>query len=1075
MQFRLTLLVSLIMPGLALGAISNGFKVPDGFEVSVYAGDDLAHDIFTMTTDSTGRIVVAGRGYVKVLHDTDGDGKADKATEFAKAPKSGARGMYFDGIRLFATGDNGLKVYTDSDGDGVADGEPEKIFHVAKDGEHTANGIVKGPDGWIYIMCGNDAGISHDHATVSSSPLKTNIVAGALVRVSPNGQRSEVVAHGFRNPYDVDFDARGMAFTYDADGERDHHLPWYAGSRVFDIATGMEHGWIINGWGHSWSRPESNYDNVQRVYEVGRGSPTGVKVYQHNQFPQHYRNGLFAICWSFGRVYYFPLLRSGATVQSELEIFMESATEDGFAPVDAVVGPEGDLFIAMGGRGTMGTVYKVSYAKDDSYDPIGTGVAAVVNAPQPLSSWSRAKWIPLARNIAPEEFGRVAMSLVGSRKSRLRAIEILVEVHGGVPVKLARDLVKKGEPEIATRAVWGLGRSPDSPELRRALCDFTSNTDPRIARSAWEALISLPSPLKPAEGKPDFFAGFESADRRVRAATMLAAKGAAQAVYALTPTPRRISERVRLGTAIVNGIENDPSFSSINMCLFVFSRSKDSSTRLDAIRYLQQSLGDVYLVKGTSDTHDGFVAAGVTNVPIEIQQRIIDRLAPAFPTSDKELDRETGRLLAMLTANSPGLLAKVTDLWTADSLPEDDIHYLQIAARLTEERTTYTRSQIAQALVNLQHKMIELKRTASRHWPKHVAETFVRLLERDPELGNTISIVEGFGLADHALLAQRLPYKNQKLKAAEKLLDAKIWTPELVSFVTVIKPDALFPLLRSKWDEITLRDAIVRALARNPASEDREKFLSGLHSFDNGTVSTAARALRSLAEPASSTHIGIAMKVLRRLTNDPKKKAQRAELTKLLAHWSGREIEIKEQGDLRKAYQPWFDWFSETYDQDARDLFSSADQDVDAFLERLQSVNWEAGDAEKGKAIFEERQCQQCHASQTRIGPHLNDITKRFAKADLFAAIIDPNRDISAAYIPRIYETNDGETYTGFPVYNSPAATIVQTGPSTTIRLTAKNVISERQSNTSLMPAGLLEGLTDEQLADFHAFMSTLK
>ena len=1079
MHFKRGLFFALGTASLVIGhdtdaAVSNGFKVPDGFEVSVYAGDDLAHDIFTMTTDAQGRIVVAGRGYVKVLHDTDGDGRADKATDFAKAPKSGARGMYFDGNSLFATGDNGLKVYTDADGDGVADGEPQKIFHVKSNGEHTANGIVKGPDGWIYIMCGNEAGISREHATGPGSPLKTNIVAGALVRVSPDGRQSEVVAHGFRNPYDVDFDARGMAFTYDADGERDHYLPWYAGSRIFDIATGMEHGWIINGWGHSWSRPESNYDNVQRVHEVGRGSPTGVKVYQHNQFPQHYRNGLFAICWSFGRVYFFPLLRQGATVQSEMEIFMESATDAGFAPVDAVVGPDGDLFIAMGGRGTMGTVYKVSYTKDNSCDPVGTGAAAVVNAPQPLSSWSRAKWIPMARDIDPQEFAALSKSLIGSRKSRLRAIEVLVEVHGGVPVQLARDLVEKGEPEIAARAVWGLGRSPDSPEKRRALCEFTNSKDPCIARSAWEALSTLPSPLSSGEGKPDFFAGFESSDRRVRAATVLAAKGRAHEPYALTPTPRRISERVRLGSAIVNGIKSDPQFSSFNMSLFVFSFSKDDSTRLDAIRYLQKGVGDVFLVKGTTDTHDGFVAAGVTNVPPAVRQRIIDRLAPAFPTGNEELDRETGRLLAMLTADSPGLLARVTDKWTTGTLPEDDIHYLQIAARLTEERTTDTRARIADTLVTLQHKMRNLERTASRHWPKHVAETFVRLMEHDPELGNAISDAENFGLAEHALFAERLPEKEQKLKAAEKLLGAKEWTPELVSFVTVIAPDALFPLLRSKWDEIILRDAIVRALARRPSGEDRKKFLVGLQSFDNGTINAAARALGKLEDPPAEEEIGIAMKVLRRLTNDPKKKFQRNEVTKLLTKWSGAEIAIKEEGDLRKAYQPWFDWFSETYDQAARDLFSAADQNVDAFLERLKNVAWEAGDAAKGKAIFAERQCQQCHASPTRIGPHLNGITKRFSKEDLFAAIIDPNRDISAAYTPRIYETKSGESHTGFPVYNSPAATIIQTGASTTVRVTAKDVFSERHSTTSLMPVGLLEGLSDEQLADFYSFMKDL-
>lgn len=47
-----------------------GIRAPDGFKVSLYAGDALAHDIHSMTIDSHGRVVVAGKGYVKILHDT---------------------------------------------------------------------------------------------------------------------------------------------------------------------------------------------------------------------------------------------------------------------------------------------------------------------------------------------------------------------------------------------------------------------------------------------------------------------------------------------------------------------------------------------------------------------------------------------------------------------------------------------------------------------------------------------------------------------------------------------------------------------------------------------------------------------------------------------------------------------------------------------------------------------------------------------------------------------------------------------------------------------------------------------
>src|SRR5690349_10927560 len=66
-----------------------GFEVPPGFKVSLYADDALATDIHSLTIDAKGRVVVAGKGYVKILQDIDGDGKADRATLFSDRPRSG--------------------------------------------------------------------------------------------------------------------------------------------------------------------------------------------------------------------------------------------------------------------------------------------------------------------------------------------------------------------------------------------------------------------------------------------------------------------------------------------------------------------------------------------------------------------------------------------------------------------------------------------------------------------------------------------------------------------------------------------------------------------------------------------------------------------------------------------------------------------------------------------------------------------------------------------------------------------------------------------------------------------------
>jgi glucose/arabinose dehydrogenase len=217
---------------------------------------------------------VAGAGYVKILHDDDADGKADRATLFSKMPASGAHGMCFDGPDLICTGDNALMRLRDTDGDGAADGEPIVLTNL-RHPEHGANGVVQGPDGWFYVICGNDAGVSEKHVTTPHSPVR-HPQCGAVIRMSPDGKQFEVVAHGFRNPYDLAFNADGAMF--DADGERDQHLPWYSPTRLFDIAPGMHHGWMLQGWQKSWNRPAYFPDNVDRLCEIGRGSPTGVIV-----------------------------------------------------------------------------------------------------------------------------------------------------------------------------------------------------------------------------------------------------------------------------------------------------------------------------------------------------------------------------------------------------------------------------------------------------------------------------------------------------------------------------------------------------------------------------------------------------------------------------------------------------------------------------------------------------------------------------------------------------------------------------------------------------------------------------
>src|SRR5688500_17926614 len=105
-------------PALLLLAITTAaplpvseLKLPAGFTARLYAGDALASDIYTMTIDDEGRVLVAGRDYIRVLIDADNDGYADRAVDLIDGLKDGTMGLLAEGDSLFIVSDGGLKRY----------------------------------------------------------------------------------------------------------------------------------------------------------------------------------------------------------------------------------------------------------------------------------------------------------------------------------------------------------------------------------------------------------------------------------------------------------------------------------------------------------------------------------------------------------------------------------------------------------------------------------------------------------------------------------------------------------------------------------------------------------------------------------------------------------------------------------------------------------------------------------------------------------------------------------------------------------------------------------------------------
>jgi putative heme-binding domain-containing protein len=363
-----------------------------------------------------------------------------------------------------------------------------------------------------------------------------------------------------------------------------------------------------------------------------------------------------------------------------------------------------------------------------------------------------------------------------------------------------------------------------------------------------------------------------------------------------------------------------------------------------------------------------------------------------------------------------------------------------------------------------------------------VGETFAALVKHDPKMPAAVIEHEGFKSPSQAFLFTRLEKEHQSA-AARKLLkvvnesDDDRWTSELVTIVASLPANESLPALREAWDDISVRDAILLQLAKSPAAADRERFAEALSSIDPVVIEKAAGALETLKLKPSDNDWLALMQSLRQSCSAPPAKAARQALAGLAAQWSGEAFEIKEQGkgeQLLADYQPWFDWFAKEHPALSAKL--SADTgDAASWKERLAKVDWEAGDAARGKLSYEQRNCVKCHAGTSPLGPDLAGAAGRFSKEDLLTAVVDPSKDVSPLYQATQIVTGSGRIYHGLVVYESPDGTLLTTGPDTTIRIAGDEIVSMAKSRLSLMPTGLLDKAGDAELADLVAYLQTLR
>ena len=134
-------------------------------------------------------------------------------------------------------------------------------------------------------------------------------------------------------------------------------------------------------------------------------------------------------------------------------------------------------------------------------------------------------------------------------------------------------------------------------------------------------------------------------------------------------------------------------------------------------------------------------------------------------------------------------------------------------------------------------------------------------------------------------------------------------------------------------------------------------------------------------------------------------------------------------------------------------------------------------DFEKGKRLFSEARCVACHRYQNdggAQGPDLTSAAGRFSKRDLLESIIDPNKVISDQYAAVIITTDDGKLVTGRIINLAGNNIMLNTdmlNPTAITSVDHRKVESIVTSKVSMMPAGLIDTLKEEEIYDLIAYI----
>lgn len=1061
--------------------LAERFSCSPEFEVLKVVEGDKAGSLIAMTFNEFGHIIASREGGPLVMvHDSKKDGVLDSIRVCCDKVKSAQGILCLNGeIFVIADGSEGTGLYrlSDPDRDGVYEVVRCLLTYNTTHNEHGPHGLVLGPNGMIYIIAGNHSApaVSYADSSPYQNPYEGDLVtpryedpgghardvkapAGTIIRTDIEGSVVEIVAGGIRNAYDLAFNAEGELFFHDSDMESDLGTPWYRPTQIFHVPTGADFGWR-SGWARM---PEYFIDNVPPIADTGRGSPTGAVVYDHFMFPARFHGALFCGDWSEGRILAVKLKKAGAGYTASAEVFLEGQPLN---VTDLEVGPDGCLYFSTGGRGTAGGIYRVRWkgSVPENVKNLGTGISPVIRQPQFQSAWARQR-IAVERKKIGDNWDRLIRGVATNQANppyyRTRALDIMQLVGPAPTAEFLIDLSKDKSEAVRAKAAELMGLHATNA-TRDQLVSLLDDSNRYVRRKAAEALLRAGQTAPPAK-----ILNLLVSDDRAEtwALRRLLERCDARTTRSLVLESQEHRVLVHGGLALM--IAHPDRQTAIDLCARVQEEMKGFISDQDFVDMLR--LLEVCLMRG-----------GLTRDDVPTLGR---QLAEEFPAGDHLINRELIRILVYLQEGS------AIDRYLA-YLDSDapDVERLHVGMHLRFLTEGWKEDQKLQ-LLDFFERAIAVKHSGGY-------ANYITLISRD--FAKTLSFEEArlaIALGDEwpsaalgALYTLPSSLDNVTVEQLKKL-DAKIakknddlYRRLKVGIVAVLAQsgdEASFAYLRQIWDnDVERRASVAMGLAQSPGGENFEYICRSIPLLDQVAARDVIAKLLECEEVCDDSEV-FRQLIIRGLEFQDD---GGYEVLALLRKWSPEQAD-DESLSVSDRLAAWQKWYNELFpDRPPAELPKTSTENkhlLPELLKYLSSDQGGRGSPTRGAAVFAKANCIKCHkmgAKGESIGPDLTNLSKRFTKKEVLEAILFPSHVISDQYASKVVELKDGRTFTGIVGGGGTGETAITLNDGTKKTIPSDQIEQIHPSRISIMPEGLLNPLTQEEISDLMAYLGMIE